>query len=57
MVWNSEIRAGTTGGTVLSTVMHLSGYDLLEIIICAVIGAIVSYLVTVLLKKIFKSRY
>ena len=55
MVWNSEIRAGTTGGTVLSTVLHLSGYDLLEIIICAVIGALVSYLVTVLLKRIFKS--
>ncbi|MHB1180142.1 MAG: hypothetical protein ACYCZO_17660 [Daejeonella sp.] len=54
MVWNPEIRAGTTGGTVLSTVMQLSGYDLLQTIVCAVIGAIVSYLVTILLKRLLK---
>lgn len=54
MVWNHEIRAGTTGGTVLSTVMQLNSYDLVQTIICAIIGAVVSYFVTLLLKRLLK---
>lgn len=54
MVWNNEIRAGTTGGTVLSTAIQLISHDLVQTIIFATIGAIVSYLVTLLLKRLLK---
>ena len=49
-----EIRAGTTGGTILSAVMQLNGSDLLETVVFAATGAVVSYLVTLLLKRLLK---
>lgn len=54
MLWSHEIRAGTTGGTILSTLGQLNGFDLLQTIVCAFIGAVVSYFVTLLLKKLLK---
>lgn len=54
MIWNNETRIGTAGGALLSTVLNLSSYDLMQTIVCAAIGASVSYMVTLLLKKLLR---
>ena len=52
MNWNYEVRAGTAGGTLLTAIVQLTTADLLKTVVCAALGAIVSYVVTRLLKHL-----
>ena len=46
-----EVRIGTAGGTLLSTIAQLNAGDLFKTVVLAAVGAVVSYGVTLLLKK------
>ncbi len=48
-----QIKSGVVGGTLLSTVFTISLDDILFTIIMAIIGAIVSFAVSTLLKWLF----
>ena len=48
-----QIKSGVVGGTLLSTVFTISLDDILFTVIMAVIGAIVSFFVSTLLKWLF----
>ncbi len=55
--FDSTTKAGTVGGTLLTVVANIHREDLLKTAILAAIGAVVSFVVTVLLKwviRIFK---
>ena len=43
--------SGTLGGTILSAVPNLSSGDIVETVVLAAIGAVVSYCVTLFLKQ------
>lgn len=47
---NINLKAGTFGGTLLSIVPQLSTQDLLVTVILAMVGAITSFLVSLVLK-------
>ena len=51
-----SLKVGTAGGTLLSIVPNITSVDVLRTIILAIIGAIVSFFVTLLLKWITKSK-
>ena len=53
---NSGGTAGFFGGSVVSVFMSISFTDVLETIFYAVLGTVVSFLVSLLLKKLFR-RY
>ena len=53
---NIEIRSGVIGGTLLSTVFNISLNDVIFTIVMAVIGAVVSFGVSALLRKLFTNR-
>lgn len=52
----SNQSAGTFGGTILAIVGVMDFNDMLKTAILAAIGAIVSFLVSTLLKRLFKSK-
>jgi hypothetical protein len=45
---------GTAGGTFLSIVPNIHSFDILRTVILAAVGAIVSFTVSMLLKRIMK---
>lgn len=47
-------RAGTIGGTMLSVFPSISSGDLIRTVVLATIGAVVSYLVSVMMKRVFE---
>jgi hypothetical protein len=47
-------KAGTLGGTLLTIVANISCNDIFKTIVLAGVGAIVSFVVTVLLKALLK---
>jgi hypothetical protein len=51
---NLSIRFGTIGGTALSVVYTISGADILKTVVLATIGAIVSFIVSMLLKTLWQ---
>ena len=51
-----SLKIGTAGGTLLSMAPNIASVDILRTIILAIIGAIVSFFVTLLLKWITKSK-
>ncbi|MBC8882626.1 hypothetical protein H9X57_02065 [Flavobacterium piscinae] len=51
-----SLKVGTAGGTLLSIVPNITSVDVLRTIILAIIGAIVSFFVTLLLKCLTKSK-
>lgn len=51
-----SLKVGTAGGTLLSIVPNITSVDVLRTIILAIIGAIVSFFVTLLLKWLTKSK-
>ena len=53
---NLEIRSGVIGGTLLSTVFNISLNDVIFTIVMAVIGAVVSFGVSTLLRWLFTSK-
>lgn len=52
----SNQNAGTVGGTFLAFIGMVDPNDMLKTAILAAIGAIVSFIVSAILKRIFKSK-
>lgn len=50
------LRIGTGSGTLLGLVAQLGVHDLLKTAILAAIGAVVSFVVTVLLQRLFRKK-
>jgi len=48
-----QIRSGIIGGTLLSTALNINFHDLLFTAIMSVIGAVVSFFVSYILRKLF----
>lgn len=53
MQQSQDYRAGLTGGTILSVLPHINGTRILETIILAAVGAIVSFLISRIMRKLF----
>ena len=51
-----SLKVGTVGGTLLSMAPNIASVDIFRTIILAMIGAIVSFFVTLLLKWMTKSN-
>ncbi len=53
---NISLKTGTAAGTLLSIVPNLHSEDILKTVVLAVIGAVVSFTATLLLKVLTKVR-
>lgn len=47
---------GTVSGTALTVVVNISSSDIIETVVLASLGAVVSFSVSLLLKRIFKKE-
>jgi mannitol-specific phosphotransferase system IIBC component len=47
---------GTAGGTFLSIIPNLNSEDLIKTVVLATVGAVVSFLISLLLKCLFKKH-
>jgi mannitol-specific phosphotransferase system IIBC component len=56
METNETLRAGTASGTFLSILPNIFSEDIAKTIILAVVGATVSFMVSLLLKWLTKSK-
>ena len=52
----SNQSAGTVGGTILAIVGVVDPSDMLKTAVLAAIGAVVSFIVSAILKRLFKSK-
>ena len=52
--FDNTTKAGTAGGTLLTIFANISSEDVIKTVVLAAIGAVVSFIVTVVLKKILK---
>lgn len=52
----NPVAFGTVGGTILSIVPNLNLINLFECIILAAVGAVVSFLVSMLMRRLFKKH-
>ena len=48
-----QLRSGVVGGTFLSTIFNISLHDVVFTVVMAVIGAVVSFFVSCLLRRLF----
>lgn len=46
----------TLGGTMLTVAVHIASEDILKTVILAALGAVVSYLVSLLMKRLFRRK-
>lgn len=53
---NISLKTGTAAGTLLSIVPNLHSEDILKTVVLAVIGAVVSFTATLILKVLTKVR-
>lgn len=53
---NNALQIGTTSGTLLSIAPNIISEDIIKTIVLAVIGALVSFIVSYGLKQLTKSR-
>jgi hypothetical protein len=53
---NLQLKSGVFGGTLLSTVFNISLHDVVFTAVMAVIGAVVSFFVSYILKKLFSKK-
>lgn len=53
---NVSLSMGTASGTVLSVIPNIMSADILRTVILAFVGAIVSFTVSLILKKLFKPK-
>ena len=53
---NNTTKTGTIGGTLLTVFYNISSEDIVKTIVLAGIGAVVSFMVSLLLKRIFKQN-
>jgi len=51
-----QLRSGVVGGTLLSTALNISLDDVFFTIVMAVIGAVVSFFVSCLLRRLFSKK-
>ena len=51
-----QLRSGIVGGTFLSTIFNISLHDVVFTVVMAVIGAVVSFFVSCLLRKLFYKK-
>ena len=51
-----QLRSGVVGGTLLSTAFNISLHDVFFTIIMATIGAVVSFFVSYILRKLFSDK-
>jgi uncharacterized protein HemY len=51
-----QIRSGVIGGTLFSTALNIGMNDLLFTAIMSVIGAVVSFFVSYILRKLFSDK-
>ncbi|CAM2849521.1 hypothetical protein SAMN05444143_101934 [Flavobacterium succinicans] len=56
MTVNNPTLKGTAGGTFLSMIPNLSSDDIVKTIILAAIGAVVSFMISLLLKNLNKKH-
>jgi len=56
MKTNQQLGIGTTGGTLLSVIGQLGVHDMLRTALLAAIGAVVSFVVTWLLQRLWRNR-
>ena len=56
MASNNTIPVGTAAGTFLSIIPNLNSEDVIKTIVLAVVGAIVSFSVSMFLKKFTKNK-
>lgn len=54
MTVNQSTLMGTAGGTLLSVMANIGSSDIVKTIVLAMVGAIVSFTVSLLLKCLFK---
>ena len=57
-IWmnNVDTKLGTLAGTVLSISMTMNIENVLETVFLAIVGASTSFLISVILKKIFRNK-
>ncbi|WP_412561408.1 hypothetical protein [Winogradskyella sp. MIT101101] len=48
----SHLKFSIIGGTISSTWIHITSEDIIKTILMAIIGAVVSYIVSILIKRI-----
>lgn len=53
---NVDTKLGTLAGTVLSVLMTMNMENILETVFLAMVGASTSFLIAVILKKIFRNK-
>lgn len=51
---NNHTIIGTAGGTVLSIVPNIQSADIIKTIVLAAVGAVVSFMISLVLKSIIK---
>jgi uncharacterized membrane protein YeaQ/YmgE (transglycosylase-associated protein family) len=51
-----QLRSGIVGGTFLSTIFNISLHDVVFTVVMAVIGAVVSFFVSCLLRRFFSKK-
>lgn len=56
MTTNNHTLIGTAGGTFLSMVPNLNSEDIVKTVILASVGAIVSFMISILLKRLQKKH-
>jgi len=56
MKTNQQLGIGTTGGTLLSVIGQLGVHDVVRTALLAAIGAVVSFVVTWLLQRLWRRR-
>ena len=56
MTSNSHTLMGTAGGTFLSIIPNIQSADVLRTVVLATLGAIVSFIISLVLKSIIKKH-
>ncbi len=56
METNTSLKAGTASGTILSVIPNLISEDIIRTVLLAVLGATVSFVATLLLKWLTRSK-
>jgi len=51
-----QLKSGVIGGTLLSTVFNISLHDFVFTAVMAIIGAVVSFIVSYMLRKLFSDK-
>ena len=56
MTSNSHTIMGTAGGTFLSIIPNIQSADVLKTVVLATVGAVVSFIISLVLKSIIKKH-